>query len=258
MFVDTHCHLSFPEFDDDRNDVIARLKEAGVGLLIDPGVDVASSQKSIALASEWDFIYANVGLHPHEAIKPIDDSIFAELAALAVSPKVVAIGEIGLDYHYPDYNATAQQNSFREMLKIAQTLDLPVVIHCRDAWEDTLRLLDEERHSAMRGVMHCFSGDTEIAQECIKRGFKLSIPGTITYKKSLLPDVVRTVSLDDLLTETDAPYLAPVPWRGKRNEPAYVRKVTETIAILREMPLDETARHIAKNAATLFNIPMLQ
>ncbi len=258
MFVDTHCHLSFPDFDDDRNEVIARLKEAGVSMLIDPGVDVPTSRASIALASEWDFIYANVGLHPHEATKPIADSTFAELTALAAAPKVVAIGEIGLDYHYADYNAAAQQNAFREMLKIAQQLDMPVVIHCREAWEDTLRLLDEERHSAMRGVMHCFSGDTSIASECIKRGFKLSIPGTITYKKSHLPDVVRTVSLDDLLTETDAPYLAPVPWRGKRNEPAYVRTVTETIAILREMPLEETARRIANNATTLFNIPLLR
>jgi len=257
MFVDTHCHLSFPEFDQDRSEVIARLKEAQVRLLVDPGINISTSKKSIELAREFDFIYANVGLHPHEATQPVDDTIFAELAALATAPKVVAIGEIGLDYHYPDYNRSAQHDAFREMLKLARLLDMPVVIHCRDAWEDTLRILSEESHSAMRGVMHCFSGDREIAQECIRKGFKLSIPGTITYKRSLLPEVVRALSLDDLLTETDAPYLAPVPYRGKRNEPAYVRSVTEAIAIIREISLDDAATRIAHNAAGLFRLPTL-
>jgi len=258
MFVDTHCHLSFPEFDQDRNEVIARLKEAQVRLLIDPGINIPTSKKSIALAREFDFIYANVGLHPHEAAQPVDDTIFAELAALATAPKVVAIGEIGLDYHYPDYNRSAQHDAFREMLRLARSLDMPVVIHCRDAWEDTLRILSEESHSAMRGVMHCFSGDTEIAKECIRRGFKLSIPGTITYKRSLLPELVRTLSLDDLLTETDAPYLAPVPYRGKRNEPAYVRSVTEAIATIREISLDEAATGIAHNAVEIFRLPRME
>lgn len=258
MFVDTHCHLSFPEFDQDRSEVMARMKEAQVSLLIDPGVDVSSSKKSIALAREFDFIYANVGLHPHEATHPIDDTMFAELAALATAPKVVAIGEIGLDYHYPDYNRSAQHDAFREMLKLARSLDMPVVIHCRDAWADTLRILSEESHSAMRGVMHCFSGDREIAQECIKKGFKLSIPGTITYKRSLLPEVVRALSLDDLLTETDAPYLAPVPYRGKRNEPAYVRTVTEAIATIRGISLEEAAAGIAQNAAAIFKLPTIE
>lgn len=257
MFVDIHCHLSFPEFDQDRDAVIRRMTEEGVGLLIDPGVDVPTSKKSIALAREVDFIYANVGLHPHEATLPVDESIFGELLSLARSPKVVAIGEIGLDYHYPDYNRPAQQDAFREMLRVARTLDMPVVIHCRDAWEDMLHILSEESHSAMRGVMHCFSGDTVIADECIRKGFKLSIPGTVTYKRSLLPEVIRSVSLDDLLTETDAPYLSPVPYRGKRNEPAYVRIVTEAIARIREIPLEEAAEGIAKNSVELFRLPEL-
>jgi len=255
MFVDTHCHLSFPEFDHDRHEVIARLTEGNVSVLIDPGINVETSRKSIELASNVDFIYANVGLHPHEVDHPVNKSVYDELAALALSPKVVAIGEIGLDYHYPEYNRSLQHDAFREMLRLAKSLDMPVVIHCRDAWEDMLHILSEESHSAMRGVMHCFSGDTVIADACIRKGFKLSIPGTITYKRSLLPDVVRTVSLDDLLTETDAPYLAPVPYRGKRNEPAYVRIVTESIARIREISLQEAAQAIARNTFEMFRLP---
>jgi TatD DNase family protein len=255
MFVDIHCHLSFPEFDQDRNEVIKRLSAEGVGLLIDPGVDVATSKKSIELAGKFDFIYANVGLHPHEATHPVEESVFEELLTLAHSPKVVAIGEIGLDYHYPEYNRSAQQGAFREMLRLARLLDMPVVIHCRDAWEDMLHILAEESHSAMRGVMHCFSGDNVIADACIRMGFKLSIPGTVTYKRSLLPEVIRNVSLDDLFTETDAPYLAPVPWRGKRNEPAFVRIVTEAIARIREISVERASEGIARNTVELFRLP---
>ena len=257
MLVDIHCHLSFPEFDEDRNEVIKRMSAEGVGLLIDPGVDVATSKKSIALAQEVEFIYANVGLHPHEARLPVEESVFEELLSLARCPKVVAIGEIGLDYHYPDYNRSAQHEAFREMLRLARRLDMPVVIHCRDAWEDMLHILAEESHSALRGVMHCFSGDTVIADRCIRMGFKLSIPGTVTYKRSLLPEVIRSVSLDDLLTETDAPYLAPVPWRGKRNEPAYVGTVTKAIADIREIPLERAAEGIARNTFELFRLQTL-
>jgi len=254
MFADIHCHLSFPEFDQDREIVIKRLIEEQVTLIIDPGTNLPTSKKSIDLALEYDFIYANVGLHPHEASLPVEESIFIELEALAKSPKVVAIGEIGLDYHYPDYNRQAQQDAFRQMLRVARTLDMPVVIHCRDAWDDMLHILTEENHSAMRGVMHCFSGDMVIAKECIRKGFKLSIPGTVSYKNSLLPEVIRNVSLDDLLTETDAPYLAPVPYRGKRNEPAYLPLVTSAIARIREIPVTETAKGIAQNTFELFRL----
>jgi TatD DNase family protein len=257
MLVDTHCHLSFPEFDIDRPEVIGRLTEEQVKLVIDPGINVQTSRRSIELASQFDCIYANVGLHPHEANQPVEESVFEELASLARSPKVVAIGEIGLDYHYPDYDCKAQQDAFRQMLKMAQSLDMPVVIHCRDAWMDMLRILSEERHSSMRGMMHCFSGDLTIAQECIRMGFKLSIPGTVSYKRSLLPEVIKNVSLGDLLTETDAPYLAPVPFRGKRNEPSYVRFVTAAIAEIRGIPPQETMKRIARNSCELFRLPPL-
>ena len=254
MFVDVHSHLSFPEFDQDRENVIERLIEEKVTVLIDPGINVATSKKSIELAREYDFIFANVGLHPHEASSHVKESIFEELEALAKSPKVVAIGEIGLDYHYPDYNRQAQQDAFRQMLRVARTLDMAVVIHCRDAWEDMLQILTEESHSAMRGVMHCFSGDSGIAKECIRKGFKLSIPGTVTYKNSQLPKVIRNVSLADLLTETDAPYLSPVPFRGKRNEPSFVPLVTANIALIRGIPIPEAAKSIAQNTFELFRL----
>ena len=254
MFVDVHSHLSFPEFDLDREKVIARLTEEQVTVLIDPGINVATSKKSIELAGKYDFIFANVGLHPHEASAKIHESVFGELEALAKSPKVVAIGEIGLDYHYPDFNRQAQQEAFRQMLRVARTLDMAIVIHCRDAWKDMLHILSEESHSAMRGVMHCFSGDTTIAQECIRMGFKLSIPGTVTYKNSQLPEVVRNVSLADILTETDAPYLSPVPYRGKRNEPSFVPLVTAKIALIRGIPLLEAAKAIAQNTFELFRL----
>ena len=257
MFVDVHSHLSFPEFDQDRENVIERLIEEKVTVLIDPGINVATSKKSIELAREYDFIFANVGLHPHEASSHVKESIFDELEALAKSPKVVAIGEIGLDYHYPDYNRQAQQDAFRQMLRVARTLDMAVVIHCRDAWEDMLQILTEESHSAMRGVMHCFSGDSGIAKECIRKGFKLSIPGTVTYKNSQLPEVIRNVSLADLLTETDAPYLSPVPYRGKRNEPSFVPLVTANIALIRGIPIPEAAKSIAQNTFELFRLSAL-
>ncbi|NTU97817.1 MAG: TatD family hydrolase, partial [Chlorobiaceae bacterium] len=226
MFADAHCHLSFPDFDSDRKEVIGRLLEERVAVLIDPGTDAETSRRSIGLAREFDFIFANVGLHPHETNHPNDESVYEELARLALEPKVVAIGEIGLDYHYPGTDRQMQRDAFRRMLRLARDLDLPVVIHCREAWSDMFTILAEESHSGLRGSMHCFSGGIEEAERCIRIGLKLSIPGTVTYKKTNLPDVIRSVSLDDLLTETDAPYLSPVPFRGKRNEPAHVRFVT--------------------------------
>ncbi|MEI6846758.1 MAG: TatD family hydrolase [Chlorobiaceae bacterium] len=257
MFIDAHCHLSFPDFDLDRQDLINCLIDEEIRLLIDPGVDVPTSIKSIELASKVDFIYANVGLHPHETTIPVKESVFEELETLARSPKVVAIGEIGLDYHYPDHDRKNQQDAFRQMLRIARSLDMPVVIHCRDAWADMLHILSEENHSSMRGMMHCFSGDTAIAKECIRRGFKISIPGTVTYKRSLLPQVIRSVSLDELITETDSPYLTPVPYRGKRNNPAYVRFVTAAIAEIHQTTLQKATECIAQNSVELFRLPTL-
>ncbi len=254
MFVDVHCHLSFPDFDDDRNAVIERLKEQHISLLIDPGTDPETSKRSLELSTRYRFIYSTVGLHPHDIAAGLTDRTFNELEALALLPKVVGIGEIGLDYHYPDYRKELQQEAFRAMLQIAKKLDLPVVIHSRDAWEDTLKILNEEKASNLRGIMHCFSGNTEIALACIRLGFKISVSGTLTYKKSTLPAVVHDLDTGDLLTETDAPWLSPVPFRGKRNEPSHVRFVTEKIAEIKELSLETTAEIIKNTALDLFSI----
>lgn len=256
MYSDVHCHLSFPEFDADRDEVIARMREHGVELLIDPGTDAETSRRSVELAARHSFIYANVGLHPGEVSTPFTPELYDELAGLARSAKVVGIGEIGLDYHWPGYDRDMQIETFREMLRMAASLDLPVVIHCRDAWEDMLRVLDEERRTNLRGAMHCFSGDPDIARRCIGYGLKISVPGTITYKKSLLPSVVSSVSLDDLLSETDAPYLSPVPMRGKRNEPAHVVHTVRAIADSRPEPFEQVTAALLSNACTLFGIPI--
>ncbi|WP_449258936.1 TatD family hydrolase [Chlorobium limicola] len=252
MYVDVHCHLSFPDYDDDREEIVREMTDAGVRLLVDPGIDVETSRKSVELAAAYPMIYANVGLHPHETSAELSTDTYDDLARLATAPKVVAIGEIGLDYHYPDCNPQRQQQAFRIMLRMARTLDLPVVIHCRDAWDDLFAVLREENHSALRGIMHCFSGDGDTARRCTKLGFMLSIPGTVTYKRSLLPEIIRSIPIEHLLTETDSPYLSPVPYRGKRNRPAHVRLVTEAIASIKNMTIGETAHAIAENAAEIF------
>jgi TatD DNase family protein len=255
MYFDIHCHLSFPQFDADRDEVIVRLKEAGVDMVIDPGTDTASSRRSVELAAKHEFIYSNVGLHPGEVKTALDAALFDELSMLARADKVVGIGEIGLDYHWAGYDRELQTDAFREMLRMSIDLDLPVVIHCRDAWPDMLRILSEERSSSLRGAMHCFSGDLDIARQCIGHGLKISIPGTITYKKSPLPEIVADLALGNLLSETDAPYLAPVPMRGKRNEPAFIVRTVAAIAAARQESVEKVAEALGDNARDLFRIP---
>lgn len=255
-YADVHCHLSFPEFDADRDEAIARFRAAGGGLLIDPGTDAVTSRRSVELAGRYDFIYANVGLHPGEVRAPYGSELLDELAGLARADKVVGIGEIGLDYYRPGYDRDLQIGAFREMLRLAVSLDLPVVIHCRDAWPDMLMVLTEERSSALRGAMHCFSGDLDIARQCIGLGLKISVPGTITYKRSNLPEIVASMPLEALLSETDAPYLSPVPMRGKRNEPSNVVYTVRAIADARQEPLETVAESLVGNACRLFDIPL--
>jgi TatD DNase family protein len=254
VYADVHSHLSFPEFDADRELVVARLRDAGIGLLIDPGTDAETSRRSIELAAAHDFVHANVGLHPSEVSTPFTPELYNELAGLARAKKVVGIGEIGLDYHWPGHSPELQLVAFREMLRMAASLDLPVAIHCRDAWPDMLRVLSEERHSGLRGMMHCFSGDLDTARRCIGFGLKISVPGTITYKRSPLPEIVAAVGLQELLSETDAPYLSPVPMRGKRNEPAHVALTVQAVADARPEPFATVADALWNNACDLFGI----
>ncbi len=256
MFTDAHAHLSFPQFDEDREAIITRLQESRVSILINPGTNVQTSEGAIAIAHALPFVYANVGLHPGD-VNHFDMNDLEKLESLSYCEKVVAIGEIGLDYHYPDHNKSIQETCFREMLRLAKRRDLPVVIHTRDAWEDTFRILEEEKSSNLRGFMHCFSGGIDEAKRCLKLGFKISIPGIITFKKSTLPEVVAALSLDDILTETDCPWLAPTPYRGKRNEPAFVVEVAKKIAEVKGVAVEEVAQRVYSNLTSLLHIQPL-
>ncbi len=254
MFVDTHSHIHDPRFDDDRKVVIDRARKAGVDVMITVGTDLETSRAAIALAERHSFIYATVGVHPHD-VKNLTSEILAELRVLAQHPRVVAYGEIGLDYYYEHSPRDIQREQFKAQLSIARELNLPIVVHTRDAQEDTLAILKEEWNDRS-GVFHCFTGDPTYAIEALHLGFMVSFSGIVTFPKATeLREAVRVVPLDQLLIETDCPYLAPVPHRGKRNEPSYLPAVAEIIANEKSpTSLDEVARISSDNAKRLFEI----
>lgn len=249
--IDTHAHLALQQFDADRAAVISRAQEAGVARIVEVGYDLPSSQAAVALAEAHPAIYAVVGLQPnhvHEA--PAD--YLEQVRALAAHPRVVAIGEIGLDYYWMRAPAALQEQVFRAQLALARELALPVVIHSRDAHADMLRILADAAHG-LAGIMHSFSGDWEYARGCLELGFLLSFSGPLTYAKATaLHEVARQAPLAMLLTETDSPFLAPHPHRGQRNEPAHVRLVAERLAALRGEPLPVIAEQLWANAARIF------
>jgi TatD DNase family protein len=257
MLIDTHAHLDMREFNDDREDVIRRAREAGVEYILSVGTTVESSRDAVLLAEKYDFIYAAIGIHPHE-VKDILHPAYEMLRHLAKHKKVVAYGEIGLDYHYEHSPRTDQKRKFRDMLREARVLDLPVIIHDRDAHDDTLQILSEEWSPDLGGVMHCFSGDAALAMRLIEMGFSISFAGPVTFPKAeALREVVKQVPIEHILIETDAPYLAPQPVRGKRNEPAFVRHTAEMIAKVKGLTLDDVSRITSYNAMRLFGIGTL-
>ncbi|NLX62749.1 MAG: TatD family hydrolase [Tissierellia bacterium] len=254
MLIDSHAHLDDRRFDKDRDEIIKSLEEAGVELVINPGADVSSSIKAVALAEKYPNIYAAVGVHPHDA-KTMDENTIDLLRSFTKREKVVAIGEIGLDYHYDNSPRDVQRKRFREQLALAKEVGLPVIIHSRDAAKDTYDILEEAQDGSLKGVMHCYSGSIEMAMEYIKLGFYISLAGPVTFKNArVAKEVAKAVPIDRLLIETDAPYLTPEPYRGKRNEPVYVRYVAGTIAELRGMTFEEVAKKTAENTKRLFNI----
>jgi TatD DNase family protein len=254
MLIDTHAHLEMSEFNDDREDVIKRAREAGVEYIVTIGTTVESSRDAVLLAEKHDCIYAAIGIHPHE-VKDVLHPSYEMIRHLAKHKKVVAYGEIGLDYHYEHSPRTDQKKKFRDMLREARELDLPVIIHDREAHEDTLRIISEEWSPDLGGVMHCFSGDIEMANKLIELGFCISIAGPVTFPKAeALREVVRQVPIEHMLVETDAPYLAPQPARGKRNEPAFVRHTAEAVARIKGLTFDDVARITSFNAMQLFGI----
>ncbi len=254
MLIDTHAHLEMREFNDDRDDVIERAREAGVEHIITIGTTVESSRDAVLLADKFDFIYAAIGVHPHE-VKNVLHPAYEILRHLAKHKKVIAYGEVGLDYHYENSPRSDQKRKFRDMLREARELDLPVIVHDRDAHGDTLQILSEEWSPDLGGVLHCFSGDVTMAKKAIEMGFSISIAGPVTFPKAhALRDVVRQIPIEYLLIETDAPYLAPQAVRGKRNEPAFVRHTAEAISQIKGLSFDDVARITSFNAMQLFGI----
>lgn len=254
MLVDSHAHLEMKDFDRDRDRVIARALEAGVGHIITVGTTVPDVEKALQIAEKHDSVRVAIGIHPHE-VKDIGRGDYDALRSFAREKKVVAFGEIGLDFYRNHSPREVQLARFRELLKLGKDLGLPIVIHDRDAHEDTLRILDEEKNGPWKGVFHCFSGDYTMAQKVIQMGFSLSIPGTVTFKKSTTQqEVVQRIPLEKILLETDCPYLAPEPYRGQRNEPAFMRRTAEKVAELKGLGLEDVARITSLNAKLLFGV----
>lgn len=254
MLIDSHAHLDMEDFDADRDLVIERALQGGVARMVTIGIDLASSIKSIEIAKQYPFIYATVGYHPHNA-KEVTSKELEKLRALASDPKVVAWGEIGLDFFRRHSPPDKQVEAFERQLDMASELDLPVIIHDREAHGDLLSIL-KKRKRLYRGVIHCFSGNYDFAMALIEMGFYISFPGTVTYKNAAHTQTAASrIPLEKLLVETDCPYLAPVPFRGKRNEPLYVRFTAERIAQLRQTELDEFSIATSANAMRLFNLP---
>src|SRR5713226_8316759 len=230
MLIDSHCHIDDVRFDADREAMLQRARDAGIGHFVTIGCDLETSRAAVSLATAHPFISATVGVHPHE-VKHIQDGWYDELRTMAKSKGVVAYGEIGLDYHYDHSPREVQRTRFREQIRLARELHLPIIIHTREAQEETITILKDEKAGEVGGVFHCFAGDAWLAKDALDLGLYLSFSGVITFQNAtMLRDIVKTVPLDRTLVETDSPYLAPVPRRGKRNEPAYVRHVAEKIA----------------------------
>jgi TatD DNase family protein len=220
--LDTHCHLDVREFADDREAVIERARQQRVVAMLTLGTDLESSRRALSLAQRYDAVYAAIGLHPNDASQAGKIS-WSKWEELAVHPRVIAWGEIGLDYHWDATPPRLQKQVFRDQLALARNLDLPVVVHIRKAHDDTLAILAEPAFREVCGILHCWSGDLVDAQKGIDLGYLIGVGGPVTYRKSALPEIVRALPWESLVVETDAPYLAPVPRRGKRNEPALVR-----------------------------------
>ncbi|WXR60529.1 TatD family hydrolase [Peptostreptococcaceae bacterium AGR-M142] len=254
MLFDTHAHLNDEKFDIDRDDIIAKIKKDNISFVVNPGADMKSSISSIELANKYDFIFAAVGVHPHD-VKDMTNDDITKLKELATNKKVVAIGEIGLDYYYDNSKREDQRKWFIEQIKLANELKLPIIIHDRDAHEDCFNIIKEYKSNEIGCVLHSFSGSVELAKEYVKLGCMLSISGPVTFKNNKkTPKVVKEIPLKHLMIETDSPYLTPHPYRGKRNDPTYVCLIAQKIADEKEISYEEVCKTTLENAKTFFNI----
>jgi TatD DNase family protein len=255
--IDSHAHVDVSDFDSDRDAMLERAREAGVGTLlaIGNGPEIEKLGAAVLYAEKHDWIYAAAGIHPHEA-RLATNAHYAELERLARNPRVIAWGEIGLDYHYDHSPREVQQTVFRHQLGQARAANLRVIIHCREAWPDCLKILEDDwRSSGLGGIFHCFTGTMEEARRGMEMGFLISFAGNVTYPKAQnLRDVAREISLEQILLETDSPFLAPQPYRGKRNEPAYVAEVARTIGNVRDLPANQVAEITSANFRRLFSL----
>ena len=255
MLIDSHCHLDMKDFNKDRGEVIGRARKEGIVHMISIGIDVKSSESALALARQYSFISATVGCHPHDA-----DACGARdletLSRMAAEPEVVAWGEIGLDYYRNYSKKENQRKIFEAQLDMARAAELPVIIHDRDAHHEVYATLEKMGKGERKGVIHCFSGDKDLAEAFIALGYYISIPGTVTYKKAVqIKEVAAKIPLDRMLVETDAPFLAPVPRRGRRNEPSLVTHTAREIARLRDIPFETVSEQTTRNARKIFGLP---
>jgi TatD DNase family protein len=253
MLIDSHAHLEMKEFDSDREDVIRRAESEGIDFIVTVGTNLNLSLKAVTLAEKHENIYATIGIHPHDVAKTDNKTLDALKELVHTRKKIVAYGEIGLDYFRNISSQEKQLESFGLQLELAKELDLPVVIHDREAHQQSLETVRSS--GVRRGVFHCFSGDYEMAQKCMDLGFYISIPGVVTFDKSkTLQDVAARIPLSSMLLETDAPYLTPVPHRGKRNEPSFLVHTAKKVAEIRKISREEVARETSVNAMNLFGI----
>ena len=252
MLFDTHAHMDDSAFDADREALLAALPEKGIGLLMNPGCSLASSRNAVALAESYDYIYAAVGSHP-DAAREVCPEVIAEYRALCKLPRVKAIGEIGLDYHYEDVPRGIQQAAFRSQMALAAELDLPVIVHEREAHEDGMRIVEE--FPGVTGVFHCYSGSLDMAKWLIARGWYIGFTGVLTFKNARKAlEVAGNIPLDRIVLETDCPYMSPEPFRGKRNDPGKLYRMAERLAELRGMTVEEVQERTFENGRRLYRI----
>lgn len=255
MFIDTHAHLDFPKYDSDRDEVISRAREGGIDYIVNVGSTLEGSRRSVELSRKYEFIYHAIAIHPHYAGK-VDKQGLKELEELASSSEVRAIGETGLDYCKNLSSPEAQEELFRYCINLARKFNLPLIIHSRDSAEDTLRILKEENAHDLRGVLHCFSYPWSVAEKILEMGFYISVAGQLTFPtSSALRDTVKRIPVERMLLETDCPFLAPQKFRGKRNEPLYVKYIAEELSCIYGKSIEEIARITSQNAKELFKIP---
>jgi len=255
--IDSHAHIDFPQFADDWEAMLQRARDAGVNTLLAIGTGPGPEKLDAALpfAEQYEWIYTSIGIHPHEA-KEVTQHHLDELARLAQHRKVIAWGEIGLDYFYDHSPRDTQATVFRSQMELAYSAKLPIIIHCRDAWDHCLAQIEQHwKPTGLGGILHCFTGTLDHAKRGLDMGFLISFAGNSTYSKTQhLRDIAKEIPLDRILIETDSPYLAPQPYRGKRNEPAYVVEVAKTLAAVRNLPAEEFAAATAANFRRLFRI----